>query len=100
MDQEIKNEFENLARMIHTGFQETATKQELQSFRKDFLGFKEEVNQRFEGISNQIDALHSEFGEIKVVLPPLVRSVAELEAEVMTLRERISRIEKKVGLST
>ena len=37
--------------------------------------------------------------EITAVLPPTVRTVAELELHVHDLRRRIGRLEKKVGLT-
>lgn len=83
---------EQLAQMIQRGFEEAASKKELQAVREDMV-------QRFQAVNNNIDALHSEIREIKLALPPLLRTVVQLEVEVTELRQRVIRLEKKAGLA-
>ncbi len=90
---------EKLAQMIQRGFEEAATKKELQALREDIDQRFEDMEQRFQAVNNNIDALHSEIREIKLALPPLLRTVAQLEVEVTDLRQRISRLERKAGLT-
>ncbi len=87
---------DKLARMVERGFEDVletmATKKELQALR-------EEIDERFQGMDNKIDALYFEIKDIKSVLPPLVRAMSHFEGEMLNFQHRLSRIEKKVGLS-
>ena len=90
---------EDLARMIAHGFAETATNAELKEFREEVEQRFGGVDQRIDGVEKKIDALGNEVREIKIALPPLVRSVEVLEVDVHDLRARVGRLEKKAGLS-
>jgi len=69
-----------------------ATKDELESFWED-------VNNRFDGVNRRLDSVENEIREIKIVLGPLVRTVAAMEIDLRDLRGRIYRLERKVGIS-
>lgn len=73
MDKEIKNEFENLARMIQIGFDETAKKIEVD---KRF----EQVDKRFEQVDRRFDKIEGK--------------LSNLEQDVSYLRQRAKEIEK------
>jgi len=94
-----KMTLEKLARMIQIGFEETASKKELQALREEMDERFEQVDQRFQGMDNKIDALYFEIKEINSVLPPLVRAMSHFEGEMLNFRQRLNRVEKKVGLS-
>ncbi len=61
MDQEIKNEFENLAQMVQRGFQETATKKEVQAFREEMNQRFEVVDERFRGMDRRFEFMDQHF---------------------------------------
>ncbi len=101
-----KMTLEKLARMIQIGFEETAGKKELQALREEmderFHGMDkrfDEIDAHFQDVDNKINALHFEIKEIKSILPPLFKAMSQFDVEVVSLRQRMSRIEKKVGLS-
>lgn len=91
---EKKVTLETLAEMVQRGFEETATKAELRSFR-------EYVDERFNKVDDDIHWIHGsleliqrEIADIKEKLNNVVYR-HELEA----LRERIAQLERKTGLS-
>ena len=92
-DMAKKITLESLARMIEQSFEEAAA--EVHETREDVRSFREDVDHRFDGVERKIDALGNEVREIKVALPPLVRSVERLEVEVLDLHGRVNRLEKK-----
>ena len=75
---------EDLAVMIKKGFDSTATKAELQELRKETLeGFR---------------IMGDDIRDIKITLGPLVRMVAALDSEVVSLKNRVARLERKAGI--
>lgn len=97
---------EKLAQMVQRGFVETATKKELHALQEEMdQHFQavdrrfDEIDIRFQAVDNKIDALHFEIKEIKSILPPLFKAMSQFDTEVVSLRQRMSRVEKKVGLS-
>lgn len=82
---------ENLAEMSQREFEairaEMATKQELQEFR-------EEAAQQFDGMHDRFDAL----AETLKLLREDIKAL-DVRKDILELRERIERLEKKVGLS-
>jgi len=101
-----KMTLEKLARMVQKGFEETATKKEFQALREEIDQRFQDMDRRFDeidihfqGVDNKINALHFEIKEIKSILPPLFKAMSQFDVEVVSLRQRVSRIEKKVGLA-
>lgn len=94
---------EQLARIIQKGFDgiehRVATKGELESFREDVNNRFEDMDNRFEGVGRRLDSIENEIREIKIVLGPLVRTVAAMEIDLKDLRGRIYRLERKVGIA-
>jgi len=82
---------ENLAEMVQLGFSQTATKQELNDFRKDMHDFRKDTLERFE-------LIEADLRDVKNALGPLVRIVGNLKHEVRVLHSRLNRVERKVGI--
>ena len=80
--------------MVKGGLGETATKRDLEA-----LATNREVRAGFQAVADSLDLIRADLREVKVVLPPLVRSVGSLEAEVHDLRGRVTRLERKAGLA-
>ncbi len=59
----------------------------------------DEIDARFQNMDNKIDALHFELKEIKSILPPIFKTMSQFDVEVINLRQRMSRVEKKVGIT-
>ena len=94
-----KMTLEELARMVQRGFQDMGEfRKGMEEFRAEMEEFRAEVNEKFRDVHKKIDALYGEVKEVKSSLPPLIRNVAVLEIEVHDLRERLKRVEKKVGV--
>ena len=87
---------EDLAVMVQKGFQEVtskmATKQELNEFRKEFHDFQKDSMEEF-------DRITADIRDIKITLGPLVRTVAAMESQIQNLNTRVSRVERKTGLT-
>lgn len=84
MDKETKNEFENLARMIQTGFDETAKKIEVD---KRF----ELVDKRFDDIEAQIADVKEEIRQMRMEIKQIWNKLEEIEQKL----ERISQTSKE-----
>lgn len=69
-----------------------ATKVELSSLRK-------EMREGFNIVNRCLAAVQEDLREVKVVLPPLSRTVSQMELGVAELRKHLSRLERKVGLA-
>ena len=74
---------EDLAVMIKNGFDQTATKQELQELRKDTAGM--------------FDLMMREMRDVKITLGPLARTLAAHDVDIINLHRRVERLEKRVG---
>lgn len=94
-----KMTLEKLAQMVQRGFEEVNGKFEFVATKKEIQAIRKEMDQRFQGVDNKIDALYLEVKEIKSVLPPLVRAMGHFEGEMLNFKQRLLRVEKKVGLS-
>lgn len=75
---------EDLAEMVKRGFDEMGTKL---ATKHDLMVLRDEVMR-----------LGGEVHDIKMTLGPLVRVVATQENDFRTLRSRVDRIERKIGL--
>lgn len=56
------------------------------------------VDSGFKAIAEVLDLMRADIRDIKVTLPPLIRSQGALEGEVGDLKNRVARLERKVGL--
>ena len=72
---------EELTRLVKRGFDETATKQQLQL------------------VVDSLDLARSDIHDIKLTLGPLVRHAAAMENMLRDHGKRIERLERKVGLA-
>ncbi len=85
MDNEIKQEFENLARMIKNGFDETAK--------------KVDVDKRFEQVDNRLDHIDARLSNIE-------QDIAEIKKhfvyryEFEDLMARVKYLEQKLGVES
>lgn len=97
---------EHLAEMIQRGFQETSTKKEMEEkFRQIDRRF-EQVDERFEQVDEKIklivesmDFVRADIHDMKLTLGPLVRTVTAMEDELRNFHLRISRLERKTGIT-
>ena len=96
---------EQLAQMVQRGFEQTATKEDLggvdsqlESLRAEMERRFEQVDNRFLGVDRRLDSIDMEVREIKVILGPLVRTVAGMEVDIHDLQSRVRRLEKKTEL--
>ncbi len=83
---------EMLAQMIQRGFQETATKSELQELRKH-------GDENFRLLADDIRLVKEDVHDMKITLGPLVRTVAQMERELQNFHLRLSRLERKIGIA-
>ncbi len=81
----VEDKIDELARMVKRGFNETATKREVQ------LGFQT--------VNEDMSLIRADIHDIKMVLGPLVRHVAAMEDRIVGLEKRVGRVERKVGLT-
>lgn len=81
---------EQLARMVKRGFDQIA--KDNAEFKQDFNEFKKYTTERF-------DSVHSDLHDIKITLGPLAHVAAAHDAEIRNLQARVSRLERKVGIS-
>ena len=90
---------EQLAQMIQRGFEETSRKEDVSSFREEVTEHFEDVDSHFKAVEQRLDSIDGEIKEIKIVLGPLARAVAQMEVDISTLRSRIDRLERRFGLT-
>jgi chromosome segregation ATPase len=90
---------EELARLVQAGFDQTATKQELDALREEVALFQEDVASHFAAVERSLDAIEGQTRETNIVLGPLTRTVAEMEVHIQDLEARVDRLEKKVDFS-
>jgi len=93
-----KTTLEQLAQMVQRGFEQTSTKEDLKRVREDVRTLRVDMENRFEGVDRRLDAIEMEVKEVRTVLGPLARTVAEMEFDLQDLRSRVERLEKKAGL--
>ncbi|MBU2109673.1 hypothetical protein KKB71_01825 [Patescibacteria group bacterium] len=92
MDKETKQEFENLARMVKIGFDETAK--------------KESVDKRFDDVGNRFDDVDSQLYEIRKDMSEIKTNVVyrdefeKLTLEFEDLTGRVKYLEKKMGIES
>lgn len=83
--------FEQLARMVKRGFDDTATK-------SDLITLNRELGGKFQTIADSLEQLQRDMREVKVVLGPLARGIVEHEERLGNLERRIGRVEQKMSL--
>lgn len=79
--QTIEDRIEKLAQLIKRGFDDLATKQQLQL------------------VADNLDLARADIHDIKITLGPLVRQTIATERRVAELEKRVGRVERKVGLA-
>ncbi len=79
--QTIEEGIEKLAQLVKRGFDDIATKQQLQL------------------VVDNLDLVRSDIHDIKLTLGPLVRQTIATERRVAELEKRVGRVERKVGLT-
>lgn len=80
---------EDLARIVKLGFDDTASKQELGALRH-----RMEVG--FSAVADEFNLVRGDLRELKLTRDIISRAVA---GEIAEIRNRVSRIERKVGLA-
>ncbi len=88
---------DHLARMVKRGFDGTASKAELKTLREE-VATKQEIQRGFKVVADELDLIHHDIHDIKIVLGPLVRTVAAMDANIRDLNRRVDRLEEKIGL--
>jgi hypothetical protein len=79
---------EKLAEMINEGFTTTATKEDIQRvehIQRDML--------------KELTATHEDVRYLRNTVTMLVQSEAAQDAAIMSLRERLERVERKIGIT-
>jgi hypothetical protein len=76
----VEQQIDDLARAVKRGFDDTATKTQLQI------------------MGDSMDLVRADVQDIKLTLGPLVRHVASTERRVNELEKRVERVERKIGL--
>lgn len=90
---------DDLAIMIQHGFQETATKKEMnERFQQVDEKFKQ-VDEKINLIVEGMDFMRADIHDIKLTLGPLVRTVTQMESEIQNFHLRLSRLERKTGIA-
>jgi len=98
MDQEIKKEFEGLAKIIKEGFDQTATKAELEQMAtKDDL---KRVEDRLDSIDSNIAKIQSDLEDIRQKLDNIsLRTKDDDDAvvkDIFALRRRVDALETQI----
>lgn len=61
-------------------------------------GLEVKIGSGFKAVAELLDLMRADIKDIKTTLPPLIRSQGALEGEVVDLKNRVARLERKVGL--
>ena len=77
----VEDRIDELARAVKRGFDEVATKQQLQL------------------VIDSQDLVRADVHDIKLILGPLVRHFAAMEETLRNYGKRIERLERKAGLT-
>jgi tetrahydromethanopterin S-methyltransferase subunit G len=106
VDKETKKEFDNLARMIKVGFDETAKKADMNS------GF-EQVDKRFEKVEGRLDHVEGRLDHIDVRLEHIDARLSYIERDIEEIRRhfvyrdefedlatRVKYLEQKMGVES
>ena len=86
-DQKIT--LERLAQMIERGFADTVS-------RKEFHVFRDETEKGFVALENKFDALAH---VLKLIQEELTLFRRQTDVEVLELRARVERLERKLGMA-
>lgn len=84
----VEDKIDELERMVKRGFDETATKTDLNR-----------VEGRLSVVIDDLELVKADIHDIKMVLGPLVRHTAAMEERVIVLEKKMGRVERKVGLA-
>lgn len=85
---------EGLAVMVKRGFDDISGRM---ATKEDLKGFA--TKEDFKLLAVEIDRIHADIRDIKITLGPLARIAGAHEREILELRFRVAKLEKKVGLS-
>ena len=77
---------DQLARMVQKGFLDVG---------RQFEG----INQIHKTFASEFDRIRSDIRDIKITLGPLVHFMGMADAEMGDMKSRLSRVERKVGIS-
>lgn len=81
---------------VHKRFDQTSTKQELQELK---AATKQDIQELRKEMAEALRIISDDVHDLKVAMGPLVRVVAALEGEVRNLNVRVSRLERRAGLT-
>ena len=82
-----KTTIEDLAAMIKHGFDATATKEDFHALKDDLHVLDQKVDAGFQHVNARLDSIRNDMSD-----PPTMRE------ELHDLRQRLDRVEQKVGL--
>lgn len=106
MDKETKNEFENLARMIQIGFDETAKKIEVDKRFEQIDKRFEQVDKHFNTIDKHFEQVDNRLDHIDARLANIEQDIAEIKKhfiyrdEFEDLMGRVKYLETKLGVES
>ena len=86
---------DDLAAMINEGFKATATKEDIQELRAAMGTLKSTMSD----LTEELNATHEDVRYLRRSADMLVRHDATQDAALKTLTARVTRLEKKVGLT-
>jgi predicted nuclease with TOPRIM domain len=90
---------EGLARMIQRGFEDTATRGDLEGVRSEIRDLTTRLD-RFETyVEGRFDTLEGEVVRIREEVKLLRKDLGNNEVNLHDLRSRVERLEKKLGLA-
>jgi hypothetical protein len=93
MKKKEKINLEKLARMVERGF--AASSRDLQDFRAETSRDSEATANRFSGVLNRLDAIEQHLVFMRTEMKDLQR---DTHGEIIDLRDRVIRLEKRAGL--
>ena len=92
MDKEIKQEFDNLGRMIKVGFDEVDKRLEQTATKKDLLDLKDITESGFRNTRSRLDTIEKDLSEI--------RKHFVYRDEFEDLMGRVKYLESKLGIES
>lgn len=98
---EKKMTLEKLAEMVARGFAGTDERSKQLATKADLLAFREEVEERFNKIENDISWIHGSMDVLRRELADIKEKLDQVvyRHELEQLRERVDKLERKLGFA-
>jgi predicted DNA-binding ArsR family transcriptional regulator len=94
-NQQKPTTLDDLAAMINEGFKSTASKEDIKELRAEMGNLKSTMSD----MAEELNATHGDVRYLRRSMDMLVRNDAVQDAALKTLTARVTRLEKKVGLT-